>query len=107
MIRETKDHVVLVDFSPFNERFTAPLAFDWDFLLGDEIINPNDEDESDNPEFRYLDKDVGIQPNPRNNYGFPREMIEMFKSSSLTDDQIEELDRISHEQTEGEGSHEN
>lgn len=99
MIRETKDHVILIDFSPFNEKYTTALAFDWNFLLGDEIITPNDEDESDNPEFRYLDKDVGIQPNPRNNYGFPQEMIEMFKSSNLSDDQIEELNRITLEQS--------
>lgn len=89
MIRETKDHVRLLDFSPFYEKFTAALAFDWEYLNGDEIITVNDEDECDNPEFRYLAENVGIQPNPRNNYGFPHELVEMFKASNNNNQQDE------------------
>lgn len=101
MIRETKDHVRIVDFSPFYEKFTPALAFDWKFLWGDEAIVDNDENECDNPEFRYLAENVGIQPNPRSNYGFPQDVVEMFKAndtqpqidisqlSSLVDEQLE------------------
>lgn len=90
----------MTDFSPFNEKHTAPLAFDWSFLLSDEIIIPNDEGETDNPEFRYLESDVGIQPNPRNNYGFPQDMIEMFKNGDLSSEQLENLSRIATDQSE-------
>ncbi len=79
----------LVDFSPFYEKYTAPLAFDWNYLLGDEAIIDNDEGECDNPEFRYLAENVGIQPNPRNNYGFPQELVEMFKANNESVDQID------------------
>ena len=75
---------MLIDFSPFNEKFTTALAFDWSYLHGDDIIlsQNNDDEEGDNPEFRYLaNNDVGIQPNPRNNYGFPLDMINWFKSN--------------------------
>lgn len=83
VIRETKDHVKILDFSPFNEKFTAALAFDWEYLNGDEIIAANnDEEECDNPEFRYLAENVSIQPHSRNNYGFPHELIEMFKANN-------------------------
>lgn len=103
MIRETKDHVRIVDFSPFCEKFTLALAFDWNFLWGDEVIATNDENECDNPEFRYLAENVGIQPNPRrNNYGFPQEVIEMFKANDLQQQQIDisQLSNIVDEQLE-------
>lgn len=72
------------------------MAFDWAFLLGDDVITTNDENETDNPEFRYLESNIGIQPNPRNNYGFPHEMVEMFKNSNLSSgDELEDLSRLS------------
>lgn len=37
--------------------------------------------EDENPEFRYLSSDCGIQPNKRNNYGIPEDVIEMFRAS--------------------------
>jgi hypothetical protein len=102
VIRETKDHVKIVDFSPFYEKFTPALAFDWNFLWGDEIIAANDENESDNPEFRYLAENVGIQPNPRSNYGFPHEVVEMFKANDMLQQQIDlsQLTNIVNEQPE-------
>lgn len=104
MIRETKDHVKLMDFSPFSEKYTAPLAFDWDYLTGDDVITVNDEDECDNPEFRYLAENVGIQPNPRNNYGFPQELIEMFKANGESENQIDltqlAIDRVEQQHSE-------
>lgn len=104
MIRETKDHVKLMDFSPFTEKYTAALAFDWDYLNGDEVIAVNDEDECDNPEFRYLAENVGIQPNPRNNYGFPQELIEMFKANGESENPVDltqlAIDRVDQQQSE-------
>ncbi|KAG5675293.1 hypothetical protein PVAND_005205 [Polypedilum vanderplanki] len=100
VLRETKDHVVIIDFSPFNEKFTAPLAFDWSYLHGDDIIlSQNNDEEDDNPEFRYLaNNDVGIQPNPRNNYGFPLDMINWFKNNSNANEQIQNLSELSIQQ---------
>lgn len=90
VVREQKDHVVLIDFSPFNEKFSNSLAFEWSELLASDFIATDDE--ADDPEFRYLASDCGIQPNSRNNYGIPQDVINMFKASSVNDDQ--ELDEI-------------
>lgn len=38
--------------------------------------------EEDDPEFRYLSTDCGIQPSKRNNYGIPKDVIDMFRASS-------------------------
>lgn len=38
------------------------------------------QDSEEGPEFRYLASDCGIQPNKRNNYGIPRDVVDMFKS---------------------------
>ncbi|CAD7094022.1 unnamed protein product [Hermetia illucens] len=78
VVRVAKDVVLLVDFSPFNELTTDPLAFDW--------IELNDERmflENDDPEFRYLPNDCGIQPSKRNNYGIPIDIIDMFNGNSV------------------------
>lgn len=47
-------------------------------------INPLniDDDGEEDPEFRYLSSDCGIQPNKRNNYGIPKDVIDMFRASS-------------------------
>lgn len=77
----------LVDFAPFDESFTQSLAFEWLELhesLGIQIANPEDEDD---PEFRYLPEDCGIQPNPRNNYGIPVDVINLFKTTQETTDE--------------------
>ena len=73
-----------MDFSPFNETYTSALAFEWTQLHADDLIRVDDED-PDDPEFRYLASDVGIQPNSRNNYGIPQDVISMFKASSNSD----------------------
>uniref|UniRef100_A0A336LZQ5 CSON005131 protein n=1 Tax=Culicoides sonorensis TaxID=179676 RepID=A0A336LZQ5_CULSO len=85
--RETKDEVYLLDFAPFDEQLTKSLAFEWSELyqsLGVQILHPEEEDD---PEFRYLPEDCGIQPNPRNNYGIPHDVINLFKSQSTSDEQ--------------------
>lgn len=38
----------------------------------------------EDPEFRYLSSDCGIQPSKRNNYGVPRDIIDMFRGSSIS-----------------------
>lgn len=99
VIRNTKDHVTLVDFSPFNETYTSSLAFEWSQLHSDDLIKSDDED-PDDPEFRYLASDVGIQPNSRNNYGIPHEVINMFKASNagdseeLNEEQLANMSRL-------------
>ncbi|XP_063704250.1 translation initiation factor eIF2 assembly protein-like [Culicoides brevitarsis] len=90
VFRETKDEVYLVDFSPFDESVTQALAFEWPELhssLGVAISTPEDEDD---PEFRYLPEDCGIQPNPRNNYGIPHDVINLFKAQQGTATSTEE-----------------
>lgn len=42
----------------------------------------NDDEEEEDPEFRYLSSDCGIQPSKRNNYGIPKDVIDMFRVSS-------------------------
>ena len=106
VIRDSKDSVTIMDFSPFNEDYTNALAFEWNQLLADDFIKTDDE--IDDPEFRYLASDVGIQPNSRNNYGIPHDVINMFKASNpatannddddddtdITDEQIDGINRI-------------
>lgn len=87
-----------MDFSPFCETYTAALAFEWSQLHSDDVIKSDDE-EQDDPEFRYLASDIGIQPNSRNNYGIPQDVINMFKASSntseeLTDEQVANMNRL-------------
>jgi len=77
--RETKDEVFLIDFSPFDDKLTQSLAFEWNELQNDFNLNIEEEDD---PEFRYLPEDCGIQPNPRNNYGIPHDVINLFKTKS-------------------------
>lgn len=40
------------------------------------------EEDVEDPEFRYLSSDCGIQPNKRNNYGVPKDVIDMFQPSA-------------------------
>lgn len=47
-----------------------------------QIIDDDDDDEEEDPEFRYLSSDCGIQPSKRNNYGIPKDVIDMFRASS-------------------------
>lgn len=84
VVRDTKDRVLIVDFSPFNEKYTDSLAFEWNELLNDSEIIHSDDEHEDDPEFRYLNTDCGIQPSKRNNYGIPKDVIDMFRASSST-----------------------
>lgn len=84
--RETKDEVYLLDFSPFDETQTQSLAFEWNELKNE--YNLNIDDEQDDPEFRYLPEDAGIQPNPRNNYGIPHDVIDLFKNRNNSDEEF-------------------
>lgn len=89
-----------MDFSPFNETYTNALAFEWSQLLADDFIKTDGDEDPDDPEFRYLASDVGIQPNSRNNYGIPQDVINLFKASSsqtnddLNDQQLEHMNRL-------------
>lgn len=87
MVRDAKDRVFLLDFAPFNEKYSEALAFEWNELLDDSLIrtDADDADEED-PEFRYLSSNCGIQPNKRNNYGIPKDVIDMFRPSSSSSD---------------------
>lgn len=87
VVRDAKDRVFLLDFAPFNEKYSEALAFEWNELLDDSLIrtDADDADEED-PEFRYLSSNCGIQPNKRNNYGIPKDVIDMFRPSSSSSD---------------------
>lgn len=67
---------MLLDFSPFGDKWSDSLAFNWEQLWEEEV----EEDSEEGPEFRYLASNCGIQPNKRNNYGIPRDVVDMFKS---------------------------
>ncbi|XP_058820477.1 cell division cycle protein 123 homolog [Topomyia yanbarensis] len=111
--RPAKDHVVIMDFSPYGKGHSESLAFDYDQLDADALAATIEEE--DDPEFRYLPEDCGIQPNRRNNYGFPQDVIDMFQtangaSTSSTGSGEEENDLIHrlidewHLQTKDDGS---
>ncbi|XP_055613298.1 cell division cycle protein 123 homolog [Uranotaenia lowii] len=74
--RPAKDHVVILDFSVYGKGNSDSLAFDYDQL--DAEAETATIEEEDDPEFRYLPEDCGIQPNRRNNYGFPQDVVDMF-----------------------------
>lgn len=86
VVRDAKDCVFLLDFAPFSEKYSEALAFEWSELLDDNPIRTDDEDEEEDPEFRYLSSNCGIQPNKRNNYGIPKDVIDMFRPSSSSPD---------------------
>ncbi|KAG4067306.1 hypothetical protein HA402_000297 [Bradysia odoriphaga] len=75
VVRDAKDRVYLLDFSPFGEKWSDSLAFEWGDLL-------NIATGKDDPEIRYLSADCGIQPRKSNNYGVPTDIIDVFKASS-------------------------
>lgn len=80
MVRDQKDHVWLMDFSPYGARWSEALAFEWpelDELYADRQAST---DADDNPEFRYVSVDTGIQPSQRNNYGIPKDVIDVYRT---------------------------
>lgn len=79
--RPAKDHVIIIDFSLFGKDHSDSLAFDYDQLNAEALTAAIEEE--DDPEFRYLPEDCGIQPNKRNNYGFPQDVIDMFDPAQV------------------------
>lgn len=94
MYRPAKDHVVIMDFNVYGKGHSDSLAFDYDQLDADAVTATIEEE--DVPEFRYLPEDCGIQPNPRNNYGFPQDVLEMFQGVSGAAGQPAEGDGLIH-----------
>ncbi|XP_055543995.1 cell division cycle protein 123 homolog [Wyeomyia smithii] len=80
VFRPAKDHVVIMDFSLYRKGHSDSLAFDYDQLDADAVVATIEEE--DDPEFRYLPEDCGIQPNKRNNYGFPQDVIDLFQPTN-------------------------
>lgn len=74
VIRPKKDHVKLMDFSPFGEKWCESLAYEWNDLINDNAMLTNDDD----PEFRYVNEECGIQPTKKLKYGLPTDVIFMF-----------------------------
>lgn len=73
VIRPSKENVQIVDLAPFTEE-TEGLAFEWEDLKSFE------DEGKDVAEFRFIPSDVGIQPNKRNNYGVPQDVLDMLFS---------------------------
>lgn len=100
VVRDSKDSVYLLDFAPFDSKWADSLAFNWDELCAfDEDVSKifcnlikfvlitcfltqqpiAVSAEEEDPEFRYLSSDCGIQPSKRNNYGIPKDVLDMFQ----------------------------
>lgn len=59
-----------------------------------QIIGSSNEDggeDEEDPEFRYLSSDCGIQPSKRNNYGIPKDVIDMFRVSSQSSNTLDDI----------------
>lgn len=41
VVRDAKDRVFLLDFSPFNEKYSESLAFEWTDLMEDDEVHSN------------------------------------------------------------------
>lgn len=81
--RPGKDKVIIMDFSLYGKGHSDSLAFDYD-QLDDEVLAATIEEE-DEPEFRYLPNDCGIQPIKRNVYGFPQDFRNFFQGATSSD----------------------
>lgn len=54
----------------------------------------------DDPEFRYLTTDTGIQPsNKRNNYGIPRDVIDVYQQAGNSDSTASDAQSVGGSQT--------
>ncbi|XP_050101138.1 cell division cycle protein 123 homolog [Anopheles aquasalis] len=76
--RPSKDNVIIMDFSLYGKGHSDSLAFDYDQLDEEAVVATIDEE--DDPEFRYLPNDCGIQPIRRNVYGFPQDFRNFFQN---------------------------
>uniref|UniRef100_A0A182NU75 Uncharacterized protein n=1 Tax=Anopheles dirus TaxID=7168 RepID=A0A182NU75_9DIPT len=81
--RPAKDNVIIMDFSLYGKGHSDSLAFDYDQL--DDEASVATIDEEDDPEFRYLPNDCGIQPIKRNVYGFPQDFRNFFQGAAPSD----------------------
>lgn len=90
VVREQKDNVIVMDFSPYGPQWSEALAFEWselDEIFDDRTTTENEQTDGNNdddPEFRYVSTDTGIQPNKRNNYGIPKDVIDVYQTGSVT-----------------------
>uniref|UniRef100_A0A182JTL5 Uncharacterized protein n=1 Tax=Anopheles christyi TaxID=43041 RepID=A0A182JTL5_9DIPT len=82
--RPSKDDVIIMDFSLYGKGHSDSLAFDYE-QLDDEALVATIEEEDD-PEFRYLPNDCGIQPIKRNVYGFPQDFRNFFQGAAPSSD---------------------
>uniref|UniRef100_A0AAG5DFP5 Cell division cycle protein 123 homolog n=1 Tax=Anopheles atroparvus TaxID=41427 RepID=A0AAG5DFP5_ANOAO len=82
--RPSKDNVIIMDFSLYGKGHSDSLAFDYDQL--DEEAAVATIEEEDDPEFRYLPNDCGIQPIKRNVYGFPQDFRNFFQNAAAPSD---------------------
>uniref|UniRef100_A0A182W7A0 Uncharacterized protein n=1 Tax=Anopheles minimus TaxID=112268 RepID=A0A182W7A0_9DIPT len=81
--RPAKDKVIIMDFSLYGKGHSDSLAFDYDQLDADVLVATIEEE--DDPEFRYLPNDCGIQPIKRNVYGFPQDFRNFFQGAASSD----------------------
>ncbi|XP_040168735.1 cell division cycle protein 123 homolog [Anopheles arabiensis] len=78
--RPAKDNVIIMDFSLYGKGHSDSLAFDYDQL--DDEAQVATIEEEDDPEFRYLPNDCGVQPIKRNVYGFPQDFCNFFQGAA-------------------------
>uniref|UniRef100_A0A182RC88 Uncharacterized protein n=1 Tax=Anopheles funestus TaxID=62324 RepID=A0A182RC88_ANOFN len=81
--RPAKDKVIIMDFSLYGKGHSDSLAFDYDQLDDEALVETIEEE--DDPEFRYLPNDCGIQPIKRNVYGFPQDFRNFFQGAASSD----------------------
>lgn len=80
MVRESKDRVLLLDFSPYGPAYSAPLAFGWSEL--DEVLEDRRDAADDDPELRFVSENTGIQPSARMTDGIPRDVVDFYQSGA-------------------------
>ncbi|KAI0215240.1 cell division cycle 123 [Lamellibrachia satsuma] len=68
--RKKKEKVYLVDFNPFGS-VTDSLLFDW------QELKTNTNTASENPVFRYVQDELGVQPAPYHTSGVPQDFIHL------------------------------
>ncbi|GLG93678.1 CSON005131 protein [Gryllus bimaculatus] len=93
--------ILVIDFQPFDRRYTESLLFEWDDLIKmrasfEEVDLEASDLGSQNPEFRFIAEDVGLQPKPLHHAGMPYEVTEMcneMRGMSLMEYLREEITR--------------
>ncbi|KAK7789802.1 hypothetical protein R5R35_012985 [Gryllus longicercus] len=93
--------ILVIDFQPFDRRYTESLLFEWEDLIKmrasfEEVDLEASDLGSRNPEFRFIAEDVGLQPKPLHHAGMPYEVTEMcneMRGMSLMEYLREEITR--------------